>query len=59
MSLTNTDTGDTVNITTTNVEHNLDNSSLPERQISIQENQDKLEPREALVSLRKVKYERF
>lgn len=52
---TNTDTGDTVNITTTEVKHSMDvegnnKTALQEGQVTIQMGQEETAPREALVS---------
>lgn len=46
----NTDTGDTVKITTTELQHNMDNNVLTEGQLAIQMSQEEPAPREALVS---------
>lgn len=52
MSTTNTDTGDTVNITTTEVKHSMDMEANNQStgQLTIQMGQDELIPREALIT---------
>ncbi|KNC32516.1 hypothetical protein FF38_07284 [Lucilia cuprina] len=51
MSASNTDTGDTVKITTTELQQNMDNNVLTEGQLAIQMSQtDEPAPREALIT---------
>lgn len=50
MPATNTDTGDTVNITTTEITQAMENNSPSENQFAIELGQDDPAPREALVS---------
>ncbi|XP_037827396.1 peroxisomal membrane protein PEX14-like [Lucilia sericata] len=50
MSTSNTDTGDTVNITTTELQQNMDNNVVNEGQLAIQMSQDEPAPREALIT---------
>ena len=53
MSATNTDTGDTVNITTTEVTQAMEKINPSENQFAIDVGQDEPAPREALVSYEK------